>query len=171
MKNHVVSIVVVILLAITLGLGPVATKSQADDENRDRALPGTWLETITFAGTPPPIPIHQALESYTADGVLIIDSSLDLGGPSLTGTHHGAWVRTGHGSYRYTARAFPFNLSGVQLLIIDQELTLNHTGDSYTGSGTLKGISTNGSVVFPWLLRQWPIASFRNCTPQRQSMF
>ena len=149
MKNPVLSIVVVILVAVTLSLGPVATRSpSADYENRDRALPGTWLETITFAGTPPPIPIHQALESYTVDGVLIIDSSLDLGGPSQTGTHHGAWVRTGHGSYRYTARAFPFNLSGVQLLIIDQDLTLDHKGDSYTGSGSLKGLSANGSVVF-----------------------
>jgi hypothetical protein len=149
MKNHVVSIVVVILLAVTLGLGPVATRSQgAADENPDRALTGTWLETITFAGVPPPIPLHQALESYTADGVLIIDSSLDLAGPSMTGTHHGAWVRTGHGSYRYTARAFPFNLSGVQLFIIDQDLTVSDKGDSYTGSGSLTGISANGSVVF-----------------------
>jgi hypothetical protein len=114
-------------------------------EHQEPALSGTWLQTLTF----PDAPSFQTLDSYTADGVFIETASIDLTPVTLSGPTHGAWIRTGDHSYRWTARAFSFDTQGNPngTYFINQNLTINDSGGSYSGSGTVK-IVFNGIVTF-----------------------
>lgn len=144
MNKHLLSTSLAALF-VTLAVGLLVLKLHgADDEDRDRGLVGTWHQTLTLASAPPFSPF-QTLDSYTAGGVLIETASIDLIPALLSGPTQGAWVRTGHRSFRWTARAFSFNPTGT--FIINQNLTLGEDGDSYSGAGSVEIVDSKGDVI------------------------
>jgi hypothetical protein len=140
---------------------PASEIGYAEPALRDTQGPaGSWVATVTIAGAgaPPPFP---ALRTY-ADGGGYVESASNSRNPqALAGTAHGAWVSTpanatevhqtgdGPGSFAVTFLAQRFDVNGNMIgsIKVRESLTLDKTGDAYSGTGKFEILDLQGIAI------------------------
>lgn len=117
----------------------------------EKALAGTWLETVWFpaeTGRPP----LKSLSSYHRDGT---STCSDQGAVTTTepaavfSSCHGVWTHLENNKFAFTAYELISDLSGNLLgyLKVRGIYTLSPSGNQYTGSSRAEILDTNGNVL------------------------
>jgi hypothetical protein len=129
-------------------LKPAAFVEQISDGNA--VITGLWKFSFTAKGNaniPDGAPIDAGYATWHADGTEIMNS----GRPPMTGSFcMGAWKALGHRSFKLNHIALSWDPSGTTFVgpaSIRERVTVNSTGDSYSGSFTLTQYDTNGNVI------------------------
>ncbi|MEP7214453.1 MAG: hypothetical protein ABI791_15355 [Acidobacteriota bacterium] len=134
MKSQLFSTVVTsVFAAILIGIGSSAVAAQ--EWKGGRTLVGTWQTVVTprICATGAPLPV-------TFPGILTFEQ-----GGTMTGTStavssvYGVWERLrGYSEYSFASISQRYSAAGVFLgnRRIDQNVTIDETGDTFTSEGT-----------------------------------
>jgi hypothetical protein len=108
-------------------------------------IEGTWLSTVTTAGSSAPPPF-QALVTFTARGGLVeTDQSTS---PSQRSAGQGSWARADDGQVRARFLAFLFDASGPRgTLTVRFTVRLGEDGETLAGAGTFQAVDLTGKVL------------------------
>ena len=109
---------------------------------------GLWLVTITVDGQP----FGQAFESFTSDGLEVLN---DSGPPQAGNVCLGAWIPTSRSSIRITHPSWNYDDQGnaIGTVVLVSEITLQ-SANSYKGKVTVTTYDLNGNAVGPALVAQ-----------------
>jgi hypothetical protein len=119
-------------------------------------IEGTWLSTMINKSTMPmqsgaaaPQMIAQVLCTYTGGGGLLATGTTDEAAGSRSSPGHGAWVRVGPRTTRYTVKAFGFDDKGnlANIGTFGEVITLGADGMSYTGKGEYRVVDLKRKVI------------------------
>ena len=137
------AVTALVLTAMFLRADPGASQAEHN------SLAGTWLKANGVGGLTP------LLTTFTSDGTLISSRCIIVPtGPTsveLVATGHGAWIRTGHDQFTATTlyiRSGP-SVEFTGFVKTVETITLNHTGDEITRSGTLYVYDADNNLLFP----------------------
>jgi hypothetical protein len=149
-KTAHVSLVVALLTVLFIVVG--SNVGSADPANR--ALIGSWLETVTF---PPEIrPPIKALSTFHEDGTITISDqgSVTTAGPmpGVFTAGHGVWAHVEDRTFAYTQLELISDLSGnlVGYLKVRGTLIVSESGNEWAdGSRSFAEVlDTDGNVLF-----------------------
>lgn len=143
-----VAVALTAFLAIA-GVSLVAAEGVPSD---NRAVVGSWLETVTFppeTGRPP----LKSLSSFHDGGTM---NCSDQGAvtttepPTVFTSCHGAWTHMGKRTFAYTAFELMSDLSGnlVGYLKVRGVYTVSASGNGYTGTSFAQILDADGHVLF-----------------------
>jgi hypothetical protein len=112
-----------------------ATANLDNDSNR-KAIVGSWLETVTFAGEGAPPPL-KSLVTFGDDGaVLVMDQGhVNVAAGQVFSAGHGRWVARGNRSFGWTIVELISDLNGnlMGTLKVSGTYTVDESGNNYTG--------------------------------------
>ena len=122
----------------------------AGDRGEDAAIVGLWQVTFTSKNTPG-IPdgavIDAGYATWHGDGTEIMNS----GRPPITGSFcMGVWEQVGRSTFRLNHVALSWDASGMNLVgpaSIREEVTVDHTGNAYTGTFTIDQFDNAGNTL------------------------
>ena len=149
---HVKRIALVVVLTGTLvgsGANAVA-QSSANATANNKALVGTWLETVTF---PPEIGRSPLLSlvSFHGDGTMLASDhgSVTFDPPLVTTSGLGAWRHLGNRRFAYTQRNLFSDLDGnlTGQLKVRGIYTVSSSGDEYTGASFAEVFDADGNLL------------------------
>ena len=113
-------------------------------------ITGLWKFTFTAKGNtniPDGAPIDAGYATWHADGTEIMNS----GRPPMTGNFcMGVWKQTGHKTFKLNHVALSWDPSGTTFVgpaNIREVVTVDGTGNNYSGTFTLTQYDTNGNVL------------------------
>jgi hypothetical protein len=109
-------------------------------------IEGTWLSTVTTAGSGAPPPF-QALVTFAPGGGLVeTDQSTP---PSQRSAGQGTWVRTDDDQVSARFLAFLFDTAGHPqgTLIVPFTVRLSEDGQTFAGAGTFQVVDLTGKAV------------------------
>lgn len=113
-------------------------------------ITGLWNIAFTAKGNaniPDGAPIDAGYATWHADGTEIMNS----GRPPMTGSFCvGAWKAVGHRTFKLNHVALSWDPSGTTFVgpaNIRQRVTVDSTGNNYSGTFTLTRYDTNGNVI------------------------
>ena len=135
-----------LLCICALVLSAVAA-SQAQSAHSGKNLPGTFVVTVNFEGT-----TFKVLQNFTRDGrstVLLPFGSgpSGVGGDTRVGGL-GEWVRTGPREFAVTVFFFDSQDVAAPLQRSRLKLTLDETGDAFSGPFRYQVIDIDGTALF-----------------------
>jgi hypothetical protein len=153
-KSRIRSLVCGPLVCMALSAFTMGAHAESNDVPEPSELIGSWVTTFHvtgFGGKATPL-----LLSFTRDGIVIeTDNPLDtpIGGAVGTvvlGNGHGAWKKTGTGTFAFTyhKQIYNLNLSGFGLDTTDGTITLSPDGNSFQVTLSLVFKDNSGNVVF-----------------------
>jgi hypothetical protein len=125
---------------------PVAELQVRPQESKKTALVGSWLITTLDTG-------NRVVASYTSDGIAIGSSQGDVSlAPDFpTSTpQHGAWKYVGGGQFAVTLLAVEYDVPTAEsrgMIKIILLLTLNETGDQFSGTAKVEIFDVDGNMV------------------------
>ena len=128
-------------------LKPAAFVEVSED---NAVITGLWKFSFTAKGNaniPDGAPIDAGYATWHADGTEIMNS----GRPPMTGSFcMGAWKQTGRRSFKLNHVALSWDPSGTTFVgpaNIREAITVDSTGNHYSGTFTLTQYDTNGNVL------------------------
>jgi hypothetical protein len=157
MRKRLLSVFV--MVAFLTSVGPVASAQNLADATpqkgaapKQKALVGSWLETVTFppeTGRPP----LKSLVSFHDDGTMVCS---DQGAvtttepPSVFTSCHGVWTHLQNRTFAYTSFELISDLSGnlVGYLKVRGTYTVSQSGNEYNGTSFAEILDTDGNVLF-----------------------
>ena len=144
------SLVLMTVAALAVS-GPIASAQGLSDASKQKALVGSWLETVTFppeTGRPP----LKSLGTFHRDGTMTCS---DQGGvtttpPSVVTSCHGVWKQLKKREFAYTALTLISDLNGnlAAYLKVRGVYTVSETGNEYTGASFAQVLDPDGNVLF-----------------------
>jgi hypothetical protein len=153
-------LLVPVMIAFLAGLSPTASAQQPGEVDlhktaapKQKALVGSWLETVTFApetGRPP----LESLGTFHSDGTMVCS---DQGAVTVTAEPtgvftpcHGVWTEVGKLEFAYTSLALISDLSGhlVGYLKVRGTYTVAQSGNAYSGNSLAEILDADGNVLF-----------------------
>jgi len=135
-KRVVITVMLLVLLAVAA--------SQGQSSHSSKNLPGTFVTTVNFEGTS-----FKVLHSFTRDGRTTV--LLPFGPPCCNDTRVGGlgeWIRTGPREFAVTEFFFDSQDTTVPLQRSRLKLTLDESGDAFSGPFRFEVIDTEGNVLF-----------------------
>jgi hypothetical protein len=122
----------------------------AADRGEDAAIVGLWHVTFTSKNTPG-IPdgavIDAGYATWHGDGTEIMNS----GRPPITGSFcMGVWEQVARSTFRLNHVALSWDASGMNLVgpaSIREEVTVDQTGNAYTGTFTIDQFDNAGNTL------------------------
>jgi len=157
MRKRLLSVFV--LVAFLTTLGPAASAQNLADaptQNgaapKQKALVGSWLETVTFppeTGRPP----LKSLVSFHDDGTMVCSDQGAVATtepPSVFTSCHGVWTHLKNRTFAYTSFELISDLSGnlVGYLKVRGTYTVSQSGNEYNGTSFAEILDTDGNVLF-----------------------
>lgn len=133
--------VTVILLVVS-----AVAASEGQSSQSSRNLPGTFVVTVNFEGSS-----FKVLTSYTRDGrstVLLPFGPPPAGSGDTRVGGLGEWIRTGPREFAATEFFFASQDTAEPLQRSRLKITLDESGDSFSGPFRYEIIDTNGNVLF-----------------------
>ncbi len=124
--------------------------ARADDASDDVAgLDGSWLATVTVAGTGAPPPFKD-LYSYSRGGVVIRSRQGEMLPPFPATAGQGTWIYSGDRTFAATIVQLYTDIKGHYTgMGVDRErITLDETDGAYSATFTTDFINPDGSVGF-----------------------
>jgi hypothetical protein len=143
-----------VLFTTMLIAGSVSNPVKGQTESRNlpaqnpQSLVGTWLvqtQITNCSGTN--LESFSKMVSINAGGTAgEISNSLP---PSQRTVAFGVWQHLDHNSFVYALRFFRFTPTGTFASIVEAKwsVSLDHSGDVYTGEGAIKVLSPTGVVI------------------------
>ena len=132
----------VLLCGVLLALSTIGAQA------KDQLLVGAWL----IDATPDQniVPPFKMLMTFHADETLVETQNDLLAPPFFATTGHGAWERTGNGTYRFTMVQLLFDpyFSGTLAGTLKSRATVTVIGDTLSGEATVEVSDTAGNVLF-----------------------
>jgi len=135
-KRMVITVMLLVLLAVAA--------SQGQSSHSSKNLPGTFVTTVNFEGTS-----FKVLHSFTRDGRTTV--LLPFGPPCCNDTRVGGlgeWIRTGPREFAVTEFFFDSQDITVPLQRSRLKLTLDESGEEFSGPFRFEVIDTEGNVLF-----------------------
>jgi len=132
-----------VITVTLLALSAVAA-SQGQSSHSSQNLPGTFVVTVNFEGTS-----FKVLENFTHDGRSTV--LLPFGPPCCNDTRVGGlgeWIRTGPREFAVTVFFFDAQDTTVPLQRSRLRLTLDQSGDAFSGPFRYEVIDNDGNVLF-----------------------
>jgi hypothetical protein len=138
-----------VVAILSLAAMPQAQSSQANIENSEAQIEGSWLVTITIPDGPPPF---KSLMSYAAGGVVIASDSSVFPVYPMTTLFHGTWTKTGRREFVFTMITFQYDETitppGLCKIIAKETVTIEPGDDAYNGKGTVEWYDPAGNMYF-----------------------
>lgn len=150
-----------VLLALQAGVvraqsisdDPGSKSGAASENKKSKDLQGSWLVTVTPPGGAPPF---QALVTFDAGGGVVGSAQGDVllqappGVPPVATAAHGAWEQTAKREFLFTFRQIFYGADGSSQggAKIRSAVTLNESGDEWSGQLKVEYFDTYGNVVF-----------------------
>lgn len=121
----------------------------ASHDDKDVGIVGFWHVTFVSQGSqdiPDNTPIDSAYVQWHSDGTEIMNSSRV---PATGSVCLGVWKQTGPFTYRLNHIALSWNADGTAVgpASIREEVTLDHSGNKYTGTFTIIQYDVTGTNV------------------------
>jgi hypothetical protein len=143
-----------LLKPIAYRLTTLAVAARDDDHDRDHdrdaAIVGMWKVQFVSEGTtgiPDDTVIDSAYAQWHSDGTEIMNS----GRPPITSSFClGVWKRTGKSTYKLNHFALSWDPTGTVFVgpaNIREEVTLDDSGNSFSGTFTIDQFDTNGNTL------------------------
>ena len=132
------------LLRISVLVLSAVAASQGQSSQSSKNLPGTFVVTVNFEGTS-----FKVLENFTRDGRSTV--LLPFGPPCCNDTRVGGlgeWIRTGPREFAVTVFFFDAQDTTVPLQRSRLRLTLDESGDAFSGPFRYEVIDTEGNALF-----------------------
>ncbi len=109
-----------------------------------QSIVGLWLDTITIGGQP----LYQAFESFTSDGLEILN---DNGAPQAGNVCLGVWAPSGRNTLSVNHPSWNYDDNGnvIGTVVIKSQITLEPGGNAYKGTVTINVYDNNGNPVAP----------------------
>ena len=141
--------------SVTALLVATTTMASAQGTNaggtNQRALVGSWLETVTFP-TEPGRPPLKSLGSFHADHTMVCSDqgAVTTEPPSVFTSCHGAWTHLEGRQFAYTSFELISDLGGslVGYLKVRGIYTVSQSGNDYAGTSLAQITDVDGIVVF-----------------------
>jgi hypothetical protein len=144
-----VALLAVMALALAAGAGAVLSAPPRTQAQPATGIEGSWLVRLPDFGDE-----HQ-LASFLPGGVVLatntpVEPDEDGGGRAYATPGHGAWTSLGGDRYAFTFTGLAFDDEAALLgmFIIDATVTLDATGDQFSGSLTVRERLPSGEEVF-----------------------
>jgi hypothetical protein len=144
-----VVLLAVMALALAVGAGAVLSAPPRARAQPATSIEGSWLVRLPDFGDE-----HQ-LASFLPGGVMLatntpVEPDEEGGGRAYQTPGHGAWTSLGDGRYAFTFTNLGFDDDGtfVSMSIIDATVTLDASGERFSGSLTVRGMLPSGQEVF-----------------------
>ena len=123
--------------------------SNRENKNEDASIVGFWHVKFVSEGTtgiPDGTVIDMGFSQWHSDGTEILNSSRP---PATSNFCLGVWEQTGRSKYKLNHFALSSDLNGnlVGPANIREEVTLDATGNSYTGKFTIHQFDLNGNTL------------------------
>jgi hypothetical protein len=143
-----------LLKPVAFRLATLAAAARDDDHDRDRdrdaGIVGMWKVQFVSEGTtgiPDDTVIDSAYAQWHSDGTEIMNS----GRPPITSSFClGVWKRTGKSTYKLNHFALSWDPTGAVFVgpaNIREEVTLDDSGNSFSGTFTIDQFDTNGNTL------------------------
>jgi hypothetical protein len=142
------------LYLIQAAYRPAWLAAVSDQDNDRDGIVGMWRVKFVSQGNlshTPPIPdgapIDFGYSQWHSDGTEILNSGSRP--PATQNFCLGVWKRTGFATYKLNHLALSYDLSGALngSATIGEQVTLDHTGNNYTGTFTIDVYDTGGNHV------------------------
>jgi hypothetical protein len=138
---------------VLLALTSATTTALASDEPGAPPSPpgapivGSWHETTTIPGGPPPF---AGLLTFERGGTLLASYQGNVNATTAFTAAHGHWVHQGGRTYTTTARQLVSDLNGNLLFLntLRQRIVLGRSGDAYSATVTAEFSDPVTGVVF-----------------------
>jgi len=133
-----------IVTTAALLLLSVVAAGQGQSSHSSKNLPGTFVVTVNFEGTS-----FKVLENFARDGRSTV--LLPFGPPCCNDTRVGGlgeWIRTGPREFAVTVFFFDAQDTTVPLQRSRLSLTLDESGNEFSGPFRYEVIDTEGNVLF-----------------------
>lgn len=148
-KNPMKTLSIAAGLVVLLAMVTLPTATAQTNETAGGRLKGTWdvQVSITDCSTGNVIATFPSVTMFNAGGTAIDSTS---GIPQAFKTPgEGVWRHTGGNTYSFRFKSFSFDAQNVFTgwSIIQHEVTLDSSGNSYTSSGTAEIYNTSGVLV------------------------
>ena len=103
------------------------------------SIVGLWHSVYTYSGQI----VDQSFETYRDDGS---EMEVDLGPPAIGNVCNGTWEQTGTLTFKLTHPAWNFDENGnlIGTVIIRDVVTLDRSGNKFTGTETVDLFDANG---------------------------
>ena len=140
-------IVVSLLIALATVVGGQTREGGASPK---KTMEGSWKVTVTPGQSPIPLPpTFESIVTYVPGGGLVESDKLAVPG-SIAGTGQGAWEFAGARQFRLTFTKYLFSTQGLSQGSgrITEKISVEPSGDEYTGEGTMEILSPSGAVIF-----------------------
>ena len=141
-------------LTTVLVVAAIAMASAQDDNagaTSNRALVGSWLETVTFPAGSGRLPL-KSLGTFHSDQTMVCSDqgAVTSAPPSVFTSCHGAWMHLEQRKFAYTSFELISDLSGnlVGFLKVRGIYTVSRSGNEYTGTSLAQIVDTDGNVLF-----------------------
>ena len=154
-SSHAIRLAQTVLTMALIVATPTLASAQGNTgATNNKALIGSWLETVTFppdSGRPP----LKSLGSFHSDGTMVCS---DQGAvtttteppPSVFTSCHGVWTHLENRKFAYTSFELISDLRGnlVGYLKVRGIYTVSQSGNEYTGTSLAQILDADGNVVF-----------------------
>ncbi|MGH2588915.1 MAG: hypothetical protein ACRDJE_28660 [Dehalococcoidia bacterium] len=144
-----VALLAVMALALAIGASAVLSTPPHARAQPATGIEGSWLVRLPDFGDE-----HQ-LASFLPGGVVLatntpVEPDEEGDGRSYTTPGHGAWTSLGDDRYAFTfvSLAFDGDATFVSMITVDATVTLDATGERFSGSLTIRGMLPSGQEVF-----------------------
>jgi hypothetical protein len=147
---------VFVMVGFLTTLGSVASGQQSADAAlqtstapKQKALVGSWVETVTFPpefGSPP----VKGVGSFHADGTLIFSGSVTTEPPAVFSSFHGVWTHLEKRTFAYTGLHLNTDLSNnlVGYVKVRGTYVVSASGNEYTGASVAEIFDSGGNFIF-----------------------
>lgn len=119
-------------------------------ETNKKAIVGSWLETVTFAG-PNPMPPQESLSTFTEDGGLVVADQGSVTADVAFTPGHGAWKHLRSRTFAWTILEIiydPVDGALIGYLKVKGRYILNQSENAYSGQFHAEISDPSGNVLF-----------------------
>ena len=138
-----------VVLSVVFSMIAAGAGSAQDPKGGGGRLVGTWdaVVTIRDCTTGDAITNFASIANFNQGGTYLGSTS---GRPQASRTpEHGVWSHIGGRTYRFKFKSFDFNAAGVAVSygVVQHDIELNESGDTYISAGVAKFYLMNGTQV------------------------
>lgn len=143
------AVVVMSVLTFTLAFGQDVSRGGSAAGGGGR-LEGTWDTQVTIrnCATGGAIATFPSIGTFMQGGTSIGSTA---GRPQSSRTpEHGVWSHQSGNTYYFKFKSFSFDAAGSSTgwTIVQHQILLDHSGDTYTSAGTAENYDRNGNLLF-----------------------
>jgi hypothetical protein len=137
-----------VVALLCLAAIPQALSSQANIENNEARIGGSWLATVTL----PDGTIFESPVSFCAGGAMIASDPSVFPVYPMTTPFHGTWTKTGRREFVFTMISFQYDETitppGLCKNVVKATWTIAPDGDTYNSKATIEWYDPAGKMYF-----------------------